>query len=60
MNKNKLNGKTVANFYASESKVIIEFDDGTEVTITPTLESLVYDEEWGAYVDRTKLKIVIN
>ena len=60
LNKNKLNGKTVANFYISDRKASIEFDDGTEVTITPTLETLVYDEEWGAYVDKAKLKIVIN
>lgn len=60
LNQNKLNGKTVANFYTDEHKVIIEFDDGTEVKIIPILKSLVYDEEWGAYVDKAKLNIVIN
>jgi hypothetical protein len=59
-NKNKLNGKTVASFYIDDRKVRIEFDDGPEVTITPTLESLVYDEEWGHYVDKLKLNVTIS
>lgn len=58
--KNNLNGKTVANFYISDRKAFIEFDDGTELTITPALETLVYDEEWGQYVDKLKLNVTVS
>jgi hypothetical protein len=62
-NKNNfnLNGKTIADFrQVSDRRVVIGFDDSTEVTIETKINYNAYDEDWGKYVEEAFLEIKVD